>query len=94
MIDGRLLLRSAFWISGLALVLAAFSYHVWQAGVASRSLRDQLRRRSWKLAGSAGSLLVCAGLALSPGSPGWERIAWVLFAVAFARQGVNALGRR
>jgi sulfite exporter TauE/SafE len=94
MIDWYLVFTSALWILGLSIVLAAFSYHQWQAGVAGRRLREQLQRRSWTIAWTGGALLVCLGFALSEGSRWWERIAWLLLAASFTWQGSRAISAR
>jgi hypothetical protein len=42
MINWQSVIFNSFWIFGLALLLAAFSYHYWEATQNGRSLRSQL----------------------------------------------------
>lgn len=73
----RLLLFHTFWILGLALLLASFSYHYEQALRRERSLRQQLQRRSF--AGTAWLSLTLIGIGVAGTSrEGWEVAIWIL----------------
>ena len=88
MIDWYLVLTSALWILGLAIVLAAFSYHDWLARETGRRRRELFRERSWVIPFSAGMLLTCLGFGLSEGMRWWERVLWLALAASFAWQGI------
>jgi hypothetical protein len=77
-IDWYNVIVNSFWILGLAIILAALSYHHWQAGECGRSLRAQLESPSFQLPAWIGFCLVCVGLAGSSGRL-WETIVWVVF---------------
>lgn len=62
MIDWLTVVAHAFWIAGLALILAALSYHYWLAEQTSHSLREQLAGPSFQRAFVGGLLLVGIGL--------------------------------
>ena len=64
----------ALWISGLAVLLAAFSWQRWAAGEGRKAKRPGL-------ALNLGLILVCAGLAAT-GRAWWERILWGMLAAA------------
>ena len=64
----------ALWISGLVVLLAAFSWQRWAAGEGRETKRPGL-------ALNLGLILVCAGLAAT-GRAWWERILWVGVAAA------------
>lgn len=73
-------IANAFWIVGLAILLAAFSFHYDRARRAGRSVRGQLGRRSFTLAAWASATLVCIGLAATSDRL-WEAAIWLLFMV-------------
>lgn len=77
---------NALWIAGLAILLAAFSYHRWVAAESSSSLRSVLSRRSWKLPRSCGALLTCLGVGYGLADRWWERTLWTGLALACAFQ--------
>jgi hypothetical protein len=86
MIDWFDLALNALWIAGLAILLAAFSYHRWLAtehGLAFRELRSQ---RSWKLPFASGMLLVCSGVAGGLVERWWERALWTVLGMWYAYQ--------
>lgn len=62
MIDWLRIVAHGFWIAGLALILAALSYHYWLAGQAGHSLRRELAGPSFQRAALGGVLLVSIGL--------------------------------
>ncbi len=70
---------NAFWILGLAITLAALSYHYWEAAKLGRPFRQQLQATSFRLAAWMGAGLVCLGLG-STSQPGWGMIGWFVLA--------------
>ncbi len=78
----RTVVLNSFWIIGLALILAALSYHRYLAIIWKRSLREQLGQASFQLVFLAGAALVGLGLAGTAAAL-WETIVWaILTAVA------------
>lgn len=57
------------WISGAAVILAAFSYHEYLTHMEKARLREVLRRKSFKRPMLLGVILVAAGVAASIRSP-------------------------
>ncbi len=92
MIDWYFVATHALWILGLAIVLAAFSYHDWERHEAGRSLREQLARPSFQLALNAGLLLVALSFVLMEGSRWWERVVWAGLGGMFVRSSWAAWG--
>ncbi len=84
MIDWVNVALNALWIAGLALTLAAFSYHHWLAGETARRLRDVLTQPSWKRPFSAGMLLTCVGFGYGLVERWWEKTIWTALAAAYA----------
>ncbi|HOU40219.1 MAG TPA: hypothetical protein PK829_03020 [Promineifilum sp.] len=73
MINWLTIVAHASWIAGLALILAALSYHNWLAGQAGHSLRAELAGQSFQRVLLVGMLLV--GLGLSGISRGaWQQV--------------------
>ena len=62
MIDWLTVVAHGFWIAGLALILAALSYHYWLAEQTGHSLREQLAGATFQRAFLGGLLLVGIGL--------------------------------
>lgn len=62
MIDWLTVVAHGFWIAGLALILAAFSYYYWLAGQEGRSLRQELAGPTFQKPLLAGLLLVGIGV--------------------------------
>ena len=83
-IDWLTVSLSALWITGFAILLAAFSYHHWLAAETSRRLRDVLTERSWKVPRSVGGVLICIGFGYGVADRWWERVVWTGLAVIFA----------
>jgi type IV secretory pathway VirB2 component (pilin) len=77
-IDWYDVIVNSFWILGLAIILAAVSYHHWLAGEANRSLRAQLESPAFQLPAWIGFCLICIGLAGGSGRV-WETIIWIIF---------------
>jgi hypothetical protein len=71
-------LVNSFWVVGLSLLLAALSYHYWQAQVKQRPLRQQLNHLSFNVAFWLSFSLVGVGLA-GTGQQTWEIGLWSLF---------------
>lgn len=81
----RYLIFHAFWILGLALLLAAFSYHYEQAHRLSHSLRQQLQRRSFTGAAWLSLTLIGVGVA-GTSRQMWEAAVWILLTLYAAWQ--------
>ena len=81
-------LFNSFWIVGLALLLAAFSYQYDQAQRLNRPLRHQLRSSSFTLVAWISVALVGIGLAGTSSSI-WETILWIAFTLYCV---INATG--
>jgi len=79
-IDWRSLIFNAFWILGLAVLLAAFSYHSWAAGQERRPLREQLNQPSFSRLFWISLTFVSVGLA-GTSQRLWETAIWVLFII-------------
>ncbi|HMT20109.1 MAG TPA: hypothetical protein PKE20_02500 [Promineifilum sp.] len=65
MINWLSVVANGFWLVGLALVLAGFSYYYWLAGQLGQSLGEQLAGRPFQRVAVFGLLLVGIGLALT-----------------------------
>lgn len=74
----RSLILNSCWILGLALLLAAFSYHYQQAVEQERPLIQQLGLRSFGVAAWISLALVGVGAA-GTSRQTWEAIVWILF---------------
>jgi hypothetical protein len=84
MINWLTVVAHAFWIAGLALILAALSYHLWLAGQARRAFRRELAEPSFQKSFVAGLLLVGIGLSGASRQP-WQvalAVALVIGAIA------------
>ncbi len=78
MINWLSILINSFWILGLAILLAAFSYHYWQASLKNQQLRVQLNQASFLRSFWFGLTLISIGLAGTSATT-WETIIWVGF---------------
>lgn len=78
MIDWHSILFNSFWIFGLALMLAAFSYNHWLAGQENRHLRMQLSEGSFRKPFLLALVLVGIGL-VGTSEHMWEMVIWGLF---------------
>lgn len=76
----------ALWIFGVALALAAFSYHNWLRLETGRSLREQLHDPAYRQWTSAGLALVAVSATLLRSSRWWERVLWAGLGIVFARR--------
>ena len=86
MIDWVNVALNAFWILGLAIILAAFSYHQWLARETASRLRELWSQPSWQIPFSAGMLLTCIGLGYGVAERWWERTIWTTLAATCAVQ--------
>ena len=68
------------WILGLAILLAAFSYHYDQAQRRQRPLRDQLSEPSFNIAAWVAAILVGIGLT-GTSTRIWEGAIWLAFTI-------------
>ena len=69
---------NSFWILGLAILLAAFSYHYWQASQHNQQLKAQLNGVAFLRLFWFGLVLVSIGLA-GTSTAVWETIIWTIF---------------
>jgi hypothetical protein len=88
MINWLSLFLNSLWILGLAVLLAALSYHYWLAIEGGQPLRLILQGRSFQRFAWLGLALVSAGLA-GTSQQLWERIVWILFTLYSAFNLVN-----
>lgn len=65
MIDWVSVISNGFWILGLALILAGFSYYYWRAGQMGQPLAKELGSSPFQRVVMFGLLLVGIGLALT-----------------------------
>jgi hypothetical protein len=71
---------NSFWILGLAILLASFSYHYWLAGEVKQSLRSQLNSPSFSKAFWLSMAFIAIGLA-GTSRQIWEIAIWTFFAL-------------
>ncbi len=84
MINWQSVIFNSFWIVGLATLLAALSYNIWQAEQDGLQLRRQLNGLSFQRALWLSIMLITIGLA-GTSQATWETILWsVLSLIAFA----------
>jgi len=87
----------SFWITGLALLLAALSYHHYQATQLGHRLRQQLGEPSFQIVFYLSLVLVGIGLTGTSATI-WEMSLWAVLTVVAtaggARQAVLHLGNR
>lgn len=83
MIDWAFVGVHSLWILGLAIVLAAFSYHDWLRQERRVPLKQQLREPGWRLPFYSGLLLVALSFVLMRGSAWWERTLWLVLGASF-----------
>jgi hypothetical protein len=79
-IDWYSVLFNAFWILGLAVIVAAFSYHHWEARQNQRRLKEQLNQPDFLRMFWFGFILICMGLA-GTSEQLWEMVVWGIFTV-------------
>ena len=79
-IDWYAVLLNSFWIVGLALLLAALSYHHWAAQQTNTRLREQLQKPAFNKAFWLSFVLVAIGLA-GTSQHIWETAVWGIFII-------------
>jgi len=77
-IDWVSVLFNSFWIVGLSILLADFSYHHWLAGVEGRRLKEQLETLSFQRFFWISFVFVSIGLA-GTSARTWETAVWGIF---------------
>ena len=95
LIDWAGLARTALWIIGLSVLLAAASYTSWRASRDHVALRHALGRSGSQAALSCGMLLFAASMVWGA-TRLWERVAWAALLVAVGWQlwaAMRSLGR-
>lgn len=85
LIDWPGVARNALWIVGLSIVLAAWSYVMWDAGQRRVRLRHAFDWPLLQAPVAVGLLLFAASLSWGAQAL-WERIVWAVLALAFAWQ--------
>jgi hypothetical protein len=71
---------NSFWIVGLAILLAAFSYHYWLAAEENRRLKEQLAQPGFQKFYWFSFVLIAVGLA-GTSQKSWEIAIWIIFAL-------------
>lgn len=92
MINWQSVIFNSFWILGLALLLAAFSYHYWDATQHGRSLRTQLSQANFLRFFWLAIFLVSIGL-IGTSQQVWEMAVWGGLAI-FALYSIFGLSRK
>lgn len=92
MINWQSVIFNSLWIFGLALLLAAFSYHYWDASQHGRSLRTQLSHSSFLRFFWLAIFLVSIGL-IGTSQQLWEMVTWGGLAL-FALFSIYTLSRK
>jgi len=93
LIDWRLVGFSALWLSGLSVILAAFSFGDYTASQRRLRTRQVLGWPGYQAAFNAGLVLFCLGLAGTAPAL-WQQLLWAVLAVAFGYQTWAAWRRR
>src|SRR5579859_1226154 len=93
LIDWRLVGFSALWLSGLSVILAAFSFADYIASQRRLRTRDVLGWPGYQAAFNGGLVLFCLGL-IGSAHAWWEQLIWAVLAVAFGYQTWTAWRRR
>jgi hypothetical protein len=77
-IDWQSLFFNSFWILGLAILLAAFSYHYWVAQQAEVRLNEQLNTPPFQQLFWLSFVFIGVGL-VGTSTAWWEMGIWLLF---------------
>jgi hypothetical protein len=93
LIDWRLVGFSALWLSGLSVILAAFSFGDFTASQQHVRTREVLGWPGYQATFNVGLVLFCLGL-IGSAHALWEQLLWAVLAVAFAYQTWAAWRRR
>lgn len=80
MINWQSIFFNSFWILGLAILLASFSYQYWAATQENKRLRVQLNQPGFMRFFWLSMALIGVGLAGTSASI-WEIIIWILFSL-------------
>ncbi len=83
------IISSSFWIAGLSLLLAAFSYHHWLINQKNRRLIDQLNQPSLQRFFWISLVFFSVGIAATSQKI-WEIIVWIIIAIVSAVNTVRA----
>ena len=75
MINWQSVIFNSFWVLGLSIMLAAFSYHYWLAGQENRQLRVQLNERGFLRPIWLGLIFIGIGL-IGTSQQSWEIAIW------------------
>ncbi|MCP4423756.1 MAG: hypothetical protein GY803_04615 [Chloroflexi bacterium] len=78
MINWFSVFSNSFWIIGLAILLAAFSYHYWLADQENRRLREQLSQPAFHKSFWVSFVFIGIGLA-GTSQKSWEAGLWIIF---------------
>lgn len=81
MIDAWSLVFTAFWILGLAVLLASWSYAYYEAQGSGRKTSRVLGQAGYRLAVLVGLLLFIAGMLLTD-DRWWAKVLWFLLGIA------------
>ena len=84
-IDWSNIFFNSLWILGSSIILAAFSYHYWQASERQRAITRELQTTSWRRAFWSGLLLISIGLA-GTSQRWWEILLWLILTLLIAYQ--------
>lgn len=71
-------LINSFWIIGLSILLAAFSYHYWLANQENRRLKEQLEQPAFQRLFWLSFVFIGVGLA-GTSQQVWESVVWIIF---------------
>jgi len=71
---------NSFWIIGLSILLAAFSYHYWLADQENRHLKEQLERPDFQRLLWFSFVFIGVGLA-GTSQQVWESAVWIIFTI-------------
>lgn len=74
---------NGFWIVGLAILLAAYSYYSYEAAIQEQKLREYLPQTSFQQVALVSGVFVAIGLA-GTSQAVWETIIWAIFALLTA----------
>jgi len=94
MIDWISLFTNALWVFGLALVLIAFSFAIYQSAETRTRLREQLGRPGFTAASALGLMFFSLGMAANSTRGWWESLLWLGLALAFGIQVWSAQRQR
>jgi len=90
-----IVIRNAFWILGLSVLLATWSYARWAAQQARVRTRDKLKEKQYALSLDIGLVLFVTGMAATEPRP-WATALWIVIGAAVMAQAMARIirGRR